>query len=322
MNKAIISILLIVGASLVLWYTGGSSQLDEISLAEREIGIELKSELLSLNGIELHTVFAGPIDGEPVILIHGFPQSWFAWRWHIKTLAEHGYRVAAVDMRGYNRSSKPSSADPYEYEDYAADIIGLMDSQEWQQANIVSHDIGGIVGWELVFDQAHRVKRAVVFSAAHPLAYARSATKSDISWYRTFFRLPILPELISRLGGLSLTANGMRDSSRAGTFTDNKLAVHKEAWRRDHAFYSMLGSYRNNGLDLKSMPSDGVPSMPVMYINGALDQFVAPEVALATKDYIGADNVKLYSDLSHWLLEEEPDKTAADILAFFAKPVD
>lgn len=320
-KKLSLLVLFFTLCSIVLWNTGGESQLDEVSLAEKEIGISLDSQLIEANDIKLHVVFAGPADGEPVILIHGFPQLWYAWRWQIKALAEQGYRVAAVDMRGYNRSDKPKGKDQYDYEDYAADITGLMDSQNWVTANIVGHDIGGAVAWELIFDNANRVNRAIVFSTAHPLAYANTDVESDVSWYRSFFRIPILPELLSRLGSLTFMTNGIRDSSREGTFTAQELDMYKQTWQREHAYYSMLGAYRNNGLDLRYMPKNGQPRMPVKYIGGMLDKYIAAEVAQASQKYLQPGHVRLYSNFTHWLLEEEPEQTSQDILEFLATPV-
>ena len=324
-KRLIVILLILLMTASALWYSswylGGDIDLNEISFAENEIGIQLDSQQVQLKDIKLHVVFAGPATGEPVILIHGFPQFWYMWRHHIKALAAAGYRVAAVDMRGYNRSDKPTDQAAYSYEKYAGDITGLMDTQGWSNANIVSHDIGAIVAWELVFDNPERVKRAVIFSGVHPLAAAKATEVSDVSWYRTFFRLPFLPELISHLGGLTLTANGLRDTSRAGTFTEKEFKIYRAAWQRDHAYYSMLGSYRNGGIDAEAMPDNGTPSMPVLYVNGLQDKFVPRVVALDIKNYLGEENVSLHENLSHWLLEEEPEMTAQEIISFLQSPV-
>ena len=321
-KKVLFGISIVAFVFSVIWWSGGQSDFDEISFAEEQLGIDLESQFIDVGEVNLHVVFAGPSDGEPVILIHGFPQFWFMWRHHMAALAEAGYRVAAVDMRGYNRSGKPKGAAAYSYENYALDITGLMDDQGWQQANLVSHDIGAVVSWQLVFKHATRVSRAIIFSGAHPLAYAKSSEQSDVSWYRTFFRMPIIPELVSRIGGMSLTAKTMIETSRPGTYTDAKLEIYKAAWDRDHAYDSMLGAYRNSGLDISSLEPHGQPDMPVLFINGTEDKFVPTSVAEATRDYLGDANVKLYAGLSHWLLEEEPDMTATQIIDFLEQSID
>ncbi|NND00917.1 MAG: alpha/beta hydrolase [Gammaproteobacteria bacterium] len=301
--------------------SGGDSDFDEVSLAEQQLGISLESRRVDAGGLQLHVVFAGPQDAEPVILIHGFPQFWYMWREHIGILAKAGYRVAAVDLRGYNRSDKPSGRAAYSYREYARDIIGLMDAEGWNQANIISHDIGAVVTWQLIFNNAERLSRAVIFSGAHPLAFSNAEEQSEVSWYRTFFRLPILPELVMRLGGMSLTAKNLVATSRPGTFTDAELEIYQAAWDREHAIDSMLGAYRNDGLDLRSMPDDGRPDMPVLFINGLEDKFVPASVAEDTRNYLGSDNVVLYPGLSHWILEEEPELTALEMIEFLQRPI-
>ena len=312
-----IGLLLLAGIGSGIWLSGGTSDFDEISRAEQQTGIELESRMVDVGEISLHVVFAGPSDGEPVILIHGFPEFWYMWRHHIAALAKAGYRVAAPDMRGYNRSDKPAGRSAYDFSDYAGDITGLMDAQGWESANIVGHDIGARVSWQLVFDSPDRLKRAVIFSVGHPLAFATTTEKSDVSWYRTFFRLPVLPELLGRTAGPSMTADSMRTSSRTGTFSEAELDVYKSAWDREHAFDTMLGAYRNDGANLATMPEDGRASMPVLFVYGAKDKFIPVDVAERTKTYLGEDNVRIYPDLSHWMLAEEPETTSAEIIGFF-----
>lgn len=317
-----VGLLLLVGIGFALWFSGGTSDFDEVSHAEQQIGVELESQMVDVGGIELHVVFAGPKDGEPVILIHGFPEFWYMWRHHIAALSKAGYRVAAPDMRGYNRSDKPAGRSAYDFSDYARDIIGLMDVQGWDSANIVGHDIGARVSWHLVFDSPERLKRAVIFSVGHPFAFQTTAAKSDVAWYRTFFRLPVLPELLARTVGPAMTANSMTSSSRNGTFTAAELDVYKAAWDREHAFDTMLGAYRNDGENISAMPEDGRAKMPVLFMYGARDKFIPVDVAERTKTYLGDDNVKIYPELSHWILAEEPEMTSAEIVGFFDKLIE
>lgn len=316
LKRLIIGVMLIVGAGVGIWFSGGTSDFDEIAHAEAQLGIELDSQMVNVGDINLHVVFAGPVEGDPVILIHGFPEFWYMWRHQIAALAEAGYRVAAPDMRGYNRSDKPAGRLAYDYSDYAGDITGLMDAQGWGSASIVGHDIGARVSWQLVFDNPSRLKRAVIFSVGHPLAFATTTAKSDVAWYRTFFRMPVLPELLGRTLGPSMTANSMTSSSRDGTFTEAELDVYKAAWDREHAFDTMLGAYRNDPTEVPVIPEDGRPRMPVLFVYGAQDKYIPMDVAERTKTYLGEDNVKIYPDLSHWILAEEPGTTSADIIGF------
>ena len=261
-------------------------------------------------------VFAGPKDGEPIVLLHGFPEFWFVWRDHIAILAEAGYRVAAPDLRGYNRSEKPRARTAYSTRAYASDITGLMDSIGWDSAHIVGHDIGGVVTWRLVFEQPDRVKSAVVFSVPHPSAVDDEGEKGGRQWYRTLFRTPVLPELLSRSVGLSMTATNLRSTSRPGTFTEEEVAVYKAAWDREHAFTTMIGYYRANHQPIASLPLDGRPAMPVMFVYGTQDHVIPVSRAEDTVKYLGEENVEFHPELSHWLLTEDPSATTNDIMRF------
>lgn len=320
-RKLLLLLFLIFIFLIIIWYSGGRSDFDEVAHAEQQISVPLQSKMIDVGEVNLHVVFAGPEDGEPVILIHGFPEFWYMWRYHMDALAKAGYRVVAPDMRGSNRSDKPKGRAAYEFRDHANDILGLMDTQNWPHANIVSHDIGARVTWDLVFSNSARVKRAVIYSVGHPLAFKTTTSESDVGWYRTFFQLPFLPEFFSRIGGLSLTAKSLKNSSRAGTFSDEEIQVYRSAWERDHAFDSMIRVYSDFDAEIENIPKDGSPEMPVLFVFGLKDKFISKDVAERTKTYLGEDNVKIYPDLSHWILAEAPEMTAAEILAFINEPI-
>ncbi len=304
--------------AVVVWFSGGTSYVDDVSIAEKQIGMDLDSRRIDVGDVTLHVVFAGPEDGKPVILMHGFPEFWFAWRHQIKPLAEAGYRVAVPDLRGYNRSDKPAGADNYTQRKYAGDIIGLMDSQGWDRANIVAHDIGAGVAWRMIFENADRVANAVIFSVSHPLAFASVGNDSDISWYRSFLKMPILPELLMRTAGPSMITRNLRETSRPGTFSEEDLSVYQLAWDREHAMDTMINAYRAENLPIAGLPEDGKVTMPVKLIFGAKDAFISRASAEKSVDFLGSENVVIYEGLSHWLLAEEPEAMTQEIIRFLS----
>ena len=88
--------------------------------------MQYETAYIETNGIKLHVVMAGPKDGQPVILLHGFPEFWYGWRKQIPVLAEAGYRVIVPDQRGYHLSDKPKGVKAYSVDKLAKDILGLM----------------------------------------------------------------------------------------------------------------------------------------------------------------------------------------------------
>jgi pimeloyl-ACP methyl ester carboxylesterase len=101
---------------------------------------EGRHRVVSANGIRIHLVEMG--DGPLVLLVHGFPESWYSWRHQLRAIAEAGYRAAAIDVRGYGRSSAPVAIDEYRMLKLVADNIGVVAALGESQAVIVGHDWG------------------------------------------------------------------------------------------------------------------------------------------------------------------------------------
>src|ERR1041385_3290212 len=94
------------------------------------------------NGIQLHTVMAGPKSGTPFVLLHGFPENWRCWIKQIPALAQAGFRVIVPDQRGYNLSDKPKGIAAYRIDTLVNDICGLIEALEYEKVNLVGHDWG------------------------------------------------------------------------------------------------------------------------------------------------------------------------------------
>lgn len=105
-----------------------------------------ETRLIETNGIRLRVALAG--DGPLVILVHGFPESWYSWRHQIEALSMAGYRVAAPDVRGYGESDRPHAVEAYDMESLTGDIAGLVDALSPNDpAVVVGHDWGAPIAW-------------------------------------------------------------------------------------------------------------------------------------------------------------------------------
>jgi pimeloyl-ACP methyl ester carboxylesterase len=265
-------------------------------------------------------VFAGPEAGEPVLLLHGFPELWYSWHGAMGVLARAGYRAIAPDLRGYNRSEKPAGSGAYTGEAYARDVLGLLDALRIERAFLAGHDVGGGVAWRLVFEAPQRVRRAVIFSAPHPLAWQRANPSEDpdsISWFRTFFQIPLLPELATRAGGWWLLSRNLRRTSRPGTFEGETLTVFQSAWARDNAISTMIDAYRADW-DPIALPQDGRPAVPVRFVAGGKDAYIPQAAVAATAEYLPAGAVIERPESSHWLLLEDAEEMGRLMVEFFA----
>src|SRR5438067_3275366 len=100
---------------------------------------------IETNGIRMHIAEAG--QGPLVVLLHGFPESWYSWRHQLAALADAGFRAAAPDQRGYGRTDRPEAIGEYTIMHLVGDVIGLIDALGEEQAIVVGHDWGGPVAW-------------------------------------------------------------------------------------------------------------------------------------------------------------------------------
>ena len=147
-----------------------------------------------LNGIRIHWVTAG--SGPPVYLLHGFPETWFAWRKQITALAKT-FTVVAPDLRGYGATDKPASG--YDKRTMANDIIALMDHLGHDRIALIGHDRGARVATRFAKDHPHRLDRLVVMENIPTRVLAENASNPKLQaegWFLQFFNVPDLPEAL------------------------------------------------------------------------------------------------------------------------------
>ena len=202
----------------------------------------IKFDFIPTNGIHLHTALAGPEDGEPVILLHGFPEAWFGWEPQINTLAAAGFRVIAPDQRGYNLSDKPKGVSSYHLHTLAADVVGLADVLGFERFCLAGHDFGAMVGWHMGMKYPERLKRLAIANVPHPVvmrSYLRKHPSQMIkSWYALFFQLPALPERIQRAGNWRMLMSVM-----PVVLSEEERDRYREAWAQPDAMTGMINWY-------------------------------------------------------------------------------
>src|SRR5690554_2235125 len=126
--------------------------------AENIAMLQTEQRILDVNDIQLSIHIAGPKQGQPVWLLHGFPECWYSWRHQMQALADAGYRVFAPEMRGYGRSSAPAAIEAYDIITLCGDIQAAMDEFGHTQVAMVGHDWGANLTWYLALLEPERVK--------------------------------------------------------------------------------------------------------------------------------------------------------------------
>lgn len=275
--------------------------------------------------VTLHVVLAGPKNGKPVILLHGFPEFWWSWRYQIRPLAEAGFRVIVPDMRGYNTSDKPVGVRAYRMENLVSDVAGLVRAFGYERTHLVAHDWGGLVAWSVAASRPDVVDRLVTMNAPHPTLFQRelrSRAQLKKSWYVFAFQLPWFPE--KRLQERKTLERAFRGwSRRREHFDDAAITRYADAIREPGAASAMVNYYRAafrsfvtrdvlRGLRLPSIAAK------TLVIWGMDDRALGPKLIVGLEPHVPHLRIERIAEASHWVAQDAPEKVNALLLGFLA----
>jgi pimeloyl-ACP methyl ester carboxylesterase len=279
----------------------------------------------TLSAVTLHYVTTGPEDGPLVVLLHGFPETWYAWRHAVPALADAGYRVVAPDLRGYGRSSKPEGVEAYGLDPLSRDVRELIESFDRDSAAVVGHDWGGVVATATALHHPSVVDRLAVLNAPYPTNVTEqfSLRQALRSSYAAFFQLPSVPERLFRTNGFALLERAFDDAA-SGAYTGTELEVYREAWATSGALTAMLNYYRAFGRDTagdllgrdSAWTAGRRVNCPTLLLWGEKDRALGPEVREAFEASVADCETRRYPSATHWLHAEFPDRVAGDLLDF------
>jgi pimeloyl-ACP methyl ester carboxylesterase len=137
-----------------------------------------------------HLHYATVGSGQPVLLLHGFPDFWYGWRHQIGPLAAAGYRVVAPDQRGYDRSDKPRPVHSYRINALAGDVLRLADEvAPGQPLALVGHDWGAAVAWWIALHHPERLTRQVIINVPHPEVLLANLRRNPAQMRRSWYKL-------------------------------------------------------------------------------------------------------------------------------------
>ncbi len=272
--------------------------------------------------VRLHYYAAGPAEGEPVLLLHGFPQFSYEWRYHLPRLAAEGYRVIAPDLRGYNLSDHPLEVQAYGMQKLMSDITAFYREFGWQAANLVAHDWGGAVAWPFAIFNPQLVRRFVVIDMPHPTAFRmvmQTPVQIQRSFYIWFFQTLDIPERVYGQNPDAFLRHIMYGTAKPGTFSDEDYAIYLEHFSRPGQLGAMMNYYRAN-MNPAVLFSENPPQLPplqipVTLIYGQRDVAFAPSVWAETAKYcVGPYRAVELPGVGHWAVEEAPAETLELIL--------
>jgi len=213
---------------------------------------ELTTTRLTLpNGITLNVQSGGPQGAEPIVFLHGFPESHRTWREIAPVLAEDHY-VVAPDQRGFAGSDKPEGVDQYRTDRILEDLIALADMLGLGQFTLVGHDWGGAVAWLAALRHPDRIKRLVIINAPHPLIFQKSliedAHQRAASQYITAFRNPTMEKALEAMGLETFWAKTFASHADIEKVSEEERAAYLADWSAPGALTAMLNWYRASEL--------------------------------------------------------------------------
>jgi len=276
--------------------------------------------LTGSGGVRLHVVEAGPVTAEPVVLLHGFPEFWYAWRHVMAVLIAEGVRAFAPDLRGYNLSGQPPRVVDYHIDRLVDDVVALI-RHMGGRATLVGHDWGGIVAWYVGMRRPDVLRRLVILNAPHPAAYRRELGRGVGQWARSayvgFFQLPWAPEAAIRAGNFRLLRRMLRrDPATPDAFTAPDLDRYAQALARGQSLTSALNYYRAFVRDGGRLLSESTRiDVPTLVLWGNRDRYLRPALADGLERWVPNVRVQRFADATHWLHRERPADMAGEILA-------
>lgn len=272
--------------------------------------------------VQLHVEESG--QGDPVILLHGFPEFSYCWRHQFSVLAAAGFHAIAPDLRGYNLSDRPLGVSNYRASELVADIAALIRKLPSGRAHVVGHDWGGVLAWRLAALHPELVHKLVILNAPHPAAYRRTLRSNPRqwlrSWYVLFFQLPWLPELLIRSRNFALLKRTWKkDPVTPGAYSAEDIARYKEALRRPGALTAAINYYRA----AMRWPGDlyGEPqavSAPTLLIWGEQDRNLGLDLTEGLEAWVTDLRVERIPDASHWIQNDVPEVVNRLLVDFLA----
>ena len=253
--------------------------------------------------------------GEPVVLLHGFPETSHMWVDLIPKLVAAGYRCLAPDQRGYSPGARPEGKEHYATESLAADVVGLADAAGFGRFHLIGHDWGAGVGWRAVDRYPARIATWTSLSIPHPASYGRAyrddPDQQQRSQYITFFQEPGVAEA-------SLSADNFAPLRGIWTASSaEEIEEYVSVFSKPGALTAALNWYRASfgAADGAALQGDFKVSLPSLTIWGNGDQAVGRATTLTQSQFMTGYNKFVELDAGHWLIQEKPAEVTTEILA-------
>lgn len=263
----------------------------------------LEEKFIETNGLKLHTVITGK--GEPIVLLHGFPDFWYGWKNIIPGLKDE-YKLIIPDMRGYNTSDKPEGEKNYTIDLLVKDIKGLCAALNLEKVTLAGHDWGGMVAWCLAEQYPNLLNKIIILNAPHPKIFLDSLISDKKQQQSSSYIFRFQSE-----GGDFLKENNFQflqlavfaGARNPKAFTKEDKKRYFEAWSQPGAITAGVNYYRAFPTSYKGT---GMIDVPTLVIWGMRDIFLRPKLLDRIPEFVKDLRVVRIEDSSHWILHDAP----------------
>lgn len=271
---------------------------------------------IRIEEFEFDCRFSGEETGEPIILLHGFPETSIMWTGLMDHLASIGFYCIAPDMRGYSGGACPKGVKNYTIDKLSADILNIANALQIDKFHLIAHDWGAVIGWTLVYNNPQKVISWIALAAPHNKAFAKAYKTDPVqkkkSKYFSLFLLPLLPEYKIRKNDFEVFRKLWKNSS------SEEVEHYLSVFRRKSSLTGALNYYRANLRKGKIRPVGEIET-PTLFIWGNTDLAVGEVAAKGNEKYMKGDYTFLELDGGHWLIQSNYDEVKQAIGNHLAK---
>lgn len=280
---------------------------------------DIEEHTVDSGGVAINVAVAG--SGRPVLLLHGFPDSWHLWESQIRALAASGYRVIAPDLRGHGESDRPEDVAAYRMPPLIGDVLAVLRHFGIDRTAVVGHDWGAALAWSLTLRHPEIVERLTVLSVGHPGAnIAAGITQRQLSWYMLWFLHVGVAEAVLPADGWLAYRRWAWDGAASEPLMDAQI----EGLSRPGALAAALNLYRANirpaTYFLAEVPALPKVACPVLGVWSRGDLFLSREQMSGSEAWV--DGRFDFAEVSggHWIPAQAPDELNALLLDFLSRP--
>lgn len=275
-----------------------------------------RTDRVRLGELTFDVTVAGPDDGTPILLLHGFPESSASWRPVTPRLVRAGLRVIAPNQRGYSPDARPERVDEYRFDRLVGDVVGLLDVYDIESAHLVGHDWGAAVAWQVAGGHPERIRSLTAVSVPHPAAFGW-ALREDADQQRRSGYIGLLRQE-GKAEAVLLEDDSRRLRAMFGDGNHPELVEeHVRLLSQPGALTAAMNWYRAMTRAFGDLPPVRVPTT---YVWSTADPALGPAAAKRCAEFVDAPYRFVVLDgASHWIPEEHPDALADAILARVAQ---